>query len=293
MAKGAQAAAFRRLQALADLLQPRVQRQIEEALRTLERSIPITTIEKALRSANPFAVHDLLATLPTRLAPAARSLERLFLHGVEVGTNALPPNIRVHLRFDSRNLPAQMSAKQSAAKLITHVTAETRAAVRELVTRAFRDGVPPRDLAKQIKPLVGLTRQQAKAVERHRADLQRAGFSNQAAQAKAARYADKLRRLRAMTIARTEVIRASTEGQLASWRQAVGQGLLSARSEKVWITTQDDRLCPYCRPMDGQQVLLDVSFRTALGRVNGPPLHPNCRCALAVAPVIGIARRAA
>lgn len=294
MANGAQAAALRRLQALVNATEGRVKQQVQAALDALQRAVPTAQLDRALRSANPFALHDLLATLPARLAPAATLLERLYLTGIDVGKGALPPNVRLQLRFDSVNVPAQMAAKASAAKLVTNVTAETRAALRELVARAFREGIQPRDLAKQIKPLVGLSRPYARAVETYRKDLVASGVSKTAAAAKAATYAEQLRRKRALTIARTEVIRASTEGQLAAWKQAIGQGLLSARSEKVWMTTPDDRLCRYCLAMDGQHVLVDLPFRSAkLGRVSGPPLHPNCRCAVAVRPVISAARRAA
>ncbi len=284
MASKAQLDAVRRLLAMADLIEPRLRRQIEKSLIGVQSSISAARIEELLRSANVISLDRLLANVTKQIDPAARLLESVFAGGMNIGADLLPSDVRIDMRFNSKNLPAQLAAKRTAAKLVTNVAEETRAAIRELVTRGFRNGVPPRELAKQIKPLIGLNRQQARAVENYRTGLVASGLSRTAAIARTGRYAERLLRLRAETIARTEVIRASTEGQIATWKQAVGQGLLSSKAEKVWITTADDRLCRFCSALDGVHVQLEGTFRSLRGRVAGPPLHPNCRCAIAIDP---------
>lgn len=78
-------------------------------------------------------------------------------------------------------------------------------------------------------------------------------------------------------------IRAANLGQQLLWRQAATQGLLLAeRVRRSWIVTPDDKLCPLCRPLHEQTVPLDQPFMTARGPVMTPPLHPRCRCALAL-----------
>ena len=76
-------------------------------------------------------------------------------------------------------------------------------------------------------------------------------------------------RRRALTLARTEIIRAHAEGQLHALEQ-LGVEKLSVVVE--WSTTGDDRVCPECFPLDG----LVVSIKDAHGML---PRHPNCRCA--------------
>ncbi len=95
---------------------------------------------------------------------------------------------------------------------------------------------------------------------------------------------------RSEMIARTETARAFTTGHIEAWRST---GVVS---RKVWVAAGD--ACVFCREMDGTVVDLDENFfdqgdeqtadwrgqEIAMGHdysdVNGPPLHPNCRCVL-------------
>jgi SPP1 gp7 family putative phage head morphogenesis protein len=74
---------------------------------------------------------------------------------------------------------------------------------------------------------------------------------------------------RAMTIARTEIIRAHAEGQLDAMEDL---GVTEVGVMVEWSTAGDDRVCPLCAPMEG--VVLKI--REARGII---PRHPNCRCA--------------
>lgn len=74
---------------------------------------------------------------------------------------------------------------------------------------------------------------------------------------------------KAETIARTEIIRAHSEGQLQAMEQ-LGVEEIGVMVE--WEITQDERLCPRCEQMKG--VVLRIE--EAKGLI---PLHPNCRCA--------------
>jgi len=47
------------------------------------------------------------------------------------------------------------------------------------------------------------------------------------------------------------------------------------------MVTPDDRLCEYCEAvpdMNPDGVPLGGQFQTPLGPVDGPTLHPQCRC---------------
>lgn len=79
---------------------------------------------------------------------------------------------------------------------------------------------------------------------------------------------------RATTIARTETAFADNAGTLIAW-DASGEV-----EGKEWLVA-DSRVCPLCTPMDGVRVELDGTFTAQDGtEVDGPPLHPNCRCTL-------------
>jgi len=73
---------------------------------------------------------------------------------------------------------------------------------------------------------------------------------------------------RAMTIARTEVSRASTFATVEGYKQSkVVKG-------KEWLTEFDELTCSACSSMHGEVVAIDKSFSVG----GDPPLHPRCRC---------------
>jgi len=95
---------------------------------------------------------------------------------------------------------------------------------------------------------------------------------------------------RAERIARTESARAYSNGHIAAWKST---GVVD---NKVWVAAAD--ACPFCLDMDGTVVSLDATFMDEgesqdiewngkdislsqdYSDVKGPPLHPNCRCAI-------------
>lgn len=71
---------------------------------------------------------------------------------------------------------------------------------------------------------------------------------------------------RTETIARTELLRASNLGA-----QAVYEANQDVLKGWEWLTAKDDRVCPICAPLDGQQ--------WAFGSKQlPPPAHVMCRC---------------
>lgn len=74
---------------------------------------------------------------------------------------------------------------------------------------------------------------------------------------------------RAETIARTEIIRAHSEGQLDALDKL---GVQQVGVQVEWSTAGDDRVCPRCQPLEGAV----FTIKEAHGLI---PRHPNCRCA--------------
>ncbi len=72
---------------------------------------------------------------------------------------------------------------------------------------------------------------------------------------------------RAANIAATEVTRAFAQGNMASWEST---GFVRSA---VWMTSQDERVCPICSSHDGEHV--------GIGDIDASPpnsSHPGCRC---------------
>lgn len=285
-----------RMRRLVDAAEPKIRRQLEQALAALRRGVPESVLEQLIASRDAFGIHDLSALLPASLAPALASLARLYEAGVNAGSFQVSQSLGVRWRFNLTNPLAIQAARDQGAALVTAVTKETREAIRAVIEQAFRDGLPPREAARLLRPLIGLTRQQALAITALRQQLIAEGVSRRVAQDEVRAAAEKALRRRALMIARTETIGASTRGQLNAWDGAVRSGLLPQRARKVWITTPDDRRCPFCARMEGQTAQVGTAFVGGrFGRIQGPPLHPNCRCAVGIhsVPRVRITRRAA
>ena len=70
---------------------------------------------------------------------------------------------------------------------------------------------------------------------------------------------------RAESIAATETTRIYAEGNTEAWEST---GMVNSW---VWMTAQDDLVCPICGELDGQTFGIDdIDAR--------PPAHVNCRC---------------
>ena len=191
----------------------------------------------------------------------------------------------VDFQFNAKSRDAQRWAKRYAGTRITNLNTETKLAVRKIVTDSIRDGVPPRDAAKQIREMVGLNRPQGIALRRYVAGL--SPTLTTAAKEKAGiKLKNKMIRRRAIMIARTEVIDSLSGGVEKSWQQAQGKGLLGKNAKKEWVTTPVGA-CAVCRALNGQIVPLSKNFESDLGPLARPTAHPNCRCGIAPVPGVG------
>lgn len=93
---------------------------------------------------------------------------------------------------------------------------------------------------------------------------------------------------RALTIARTEIVRASNEASIVAWEQS---GVVEGKKR---YTANDERVCEFCWPMNWKTLWLREDFykkwevlqweKTSLKldyeTIGKPSLHPNCRCTL-------------
>lgn len=178
-------------------------------------------------------------------AKAAESLVQKYGPMLRVSAKQPPVNT-TQMAFDETNPKAVETARKRAAELIQGISEGMRERLRELVEEAFTQQVEVDDLADQIEEIIGDA-------------------------------------ARAETIARTETMKASNDGQQLLWEEAAEKGLLTGLEKKEWIVTPDDRLCPVCEPMDGVQVELGGFFSVDGEQLEGPPAHPNCRCTIGLA----------
>lgn len=164
-------------------------------------------------------------------------------------------------------------------KLIREVTETQYKAINMLVRQAsMTETMTVDQLARAIRPCVGLTQRQAQYVKNYYDNLIDQGYSQQDALKKQAAYAAKVHRRRAQTIAETEMAFAYNAAADEVVRQNIKDGYIEPDVKKRWLTAADENVCDMCGHINGETVGLDDAF--SIG-VKLPPAHPRCRCAVA------------
>ncbi len=184
-------------------------------------------------------------------------------------------------RFDAERPDSAAWAKKEAANLVVEIVEEQRNTIRDYVSSSQMGDYTVTQVARNLRDVVGLTNQQTGWVEnfRNRAISDRMALGDtfeQASQRTAAsteRYQKRIHKYRTETIARTEILRASSEGRNQSWQQGIEGGYISSAAQKQWVT--EPGACDICLPFDGEIVGITEDFPDG-----DPPLHPNCLCDL-------------
>lgn len=228
--------------------------------------------------------------------------------------------MQIGIRFDPMNPRATAYARGYAYDLIQNITRQTREAIAEIVTEQTITGVNPRTTARQIKQVIGLNAQQAKALKNYRAALESGKWGQASAysiggnaersinaaaklgepmapervEALVEAYRQRLLRQRAFTIARTESMRAASNGAAEAWKQVSEKSNVPPQQfRRYWVSTNDDRTRDSHREMpivNARGVGLNEPFRLPDG---GTIMHPhdpsapasetiNCRCTVVV-----------
>jgi len=171
-------------------------------------------------------------------------------------------------RFDILGIKAVKWAEKHTAKLVTEVIEETKQAIRQEIKAGVDYGKSIQKIAKELRPIVGLTSRQAGAVAKYRRVLEEQGLPEQKVASLVERYANKLHRFRTQMIARTETAAALSEGTL--------QGFEQIGVKKVQGVA-DEEACEYClENIDGKIFTLDEAHGVI-------PAHPQCECVFVAA----------
>lgn len=183
-----------------------------------------------------------------------------------------------------------------AAEFVTNVTNDQIKAMREVIKRATQiNDMNVDELARAIRPMVGLDWRQAIANQNYYNKMISSGLSPKKALENSVKYSARQNRHRGYRIARTELAFAYNQGSYFGTLQAQEQGLLGT-VEKVWCTADDERTCDICGSMDNKPIGIDDDFYyeyegvkekqrrrinpkltgATIGKV--PPGHVHCRC---------------
>lgn len=142
-----------------------------------------------------------------------------------------------------------------SGRLITNLVKGQRESIRAVLAENWQR--TPRQLAKAVKAVAGLTEQQALALERYRRSLEARKVPAKEIAKKITAERNRLGDIRSNRIARTETVSMANQAQLELWRVEKEAGHLSG-------------------------IDLEKKFNGLAGELAYPPAHPNCLCAVLI-----------
>lgn len=275
----------RRLHQIADRAAGQLKVKILRAIASTLEGVSQSTLERALSRGDAEAAMRAIPWSqtgdPQLRAAFQATLEPVYRDAGDAAADQLDRSLKAGLSFNMRDPRSERWAETFAATRVTEVSGETVDAIRQVITTAFTEGRHPYETAKDIREIVGLTTRQADAVRNYRTLLEQDEIERTTEQEDRMvwRYREQLLAARAENIARTETLRAEAEGKQALFDQARDLGYLRDTDRRVWVASEDERTCPICADLDGQEVPLGQPFVGADGeRYDLEPAHPQCRC---------------
>ena len=264
-----------------------IQRRLQDMIQRFRDIMNMEALEDALRAGlTEVALASInLDDLATMMGTTREDVERLVHTAGSLTAAELAKQLGVTVSFNIVNPASTAYARTASAALVKQITEQQRDSLRRIIADSIEKGIPPRQAAKLIREVVGLTDKQMSSVQRFRKKLEDAGVEGDKLDTRTQRYADSQLKKRAETIARTEVMAAMNTGRQMMWDQAAYDGLIRRdKTFKRWLTAHDDRLDEViCEPMpyldENLKVRLSGQFTTGDGdKLAQPPAHPRCRC---------------
>ncbi|MCK5606634.1 hypothetical protein KAR91_32330, partial [Candidatus Pacearchaeota archaeon] len=162
-----------------------------------------------------------------------RILSPVTLKIVQSGEEAAYATMNVKGSFSLVNVASVKAAKEFTAELVREVTEATKSGIRHAISEGIAEGKSMDKIARELKPMVGLTENQTRSVLNFRTDLEEKGkLSAAKIDKRTARFSEKVRTRRTKTIARTESGRAQNMGYV--------QGLKDVGVEEVEFSAYFD-----------------------------------------------------
>lgn len=171
---------------------------------------------------------------------------------------------------------------EHSAEFVTNVMDEQKQAMRAMIRRAaMTENFTVDELARAIRPTIGLTKQDSERLVTYYENLRADGLTAEQARSAQLKKAEVYHRNRAQTIADFELTSAYNHGNHLAIKQAVADGLI-VEQQKKWSTDATESVCDVCGALDGTIIDIDAEFSIPdkFFSKQLPPIHPHCHCCL-------------
>lgn len=301
---------WEQLVAQASKIAPQYQAVYLRAIQAAKDTLSAKTIASLLELGNIELITDTLMEAFGQELDGLRDVVRDQIQTVAGATLAEVPGAII-TRFELLNPGVLHWLSEYELNLIKQINQDTREGIRTFLLDGLKNGVNPRETARSLKEVIGLTSQQAQAVANYRKGLEgdeqwmrstierglrdrrydktiqrflrgEVELMPEQVDKMVARYEARFLQHRAENIAITESLRALHAARRLAWDQAARDGSVN-RDEvrRYWHVAHDERTCPICLEIpsmnpDGRG--LDEPFQTPNGSLMDAPAHMRCRC---------------
>jgi hypothetical protein len=268
-------------QGLALKLTPEMQEAVLDAWLQLRNHVDLRQLEAALQSGEFEALLAQLVEQNEVYEDAVAVLRQAVVIVGESAAEELGAFIGENLSFELTNPAAVAELEAAGAEMVTNVSDETIAALREALVDAYANGRTGQQVARDIRDMIGLTRRDVGQLGRLREELAAQVEAGELTQAQMDKFLDKWVRAkiryRAQVIADHELNRAGNYGQQALWDQVQADGLMPSNARRQWVVAMP---CDICAPMAGVQTGLQQPWNTPNGKTVMIPTdtHVRCKC---------------
>ena len=267
---------------IADRLEPQIKNAFLAMVDAAVEIIPLTMIEDAVRQGNRVFLAEMVSVLAQRgMVTNTQQIMAIFESAIKAG--AIAGGVGVGGMFELKSPRTAAWILEHTGGFITGLIGESVTGIRNVILSGQLEGLTVPNQAQAIRGLVGLTARDAGALANYAVGLEGVVSEARAAQL-VDLYRHRLLNARATMIARTETARATLAGQYELWRQLFDERVLEIEHAWLrWTVHDDDRLCPYCAPLDGQQVRFGENFTADKKgfppgyEPENPPLHRTLR----------------
>lgn len=250
-----------------------IAKHLLKALKGLQGRVPLTELARVIPRASLDEIFSVVGSDGIEIAASAITEE--LAGGIIAGATTAAKEAGKVVVLDMLEPNVQKWLKEHTSELVKGISKTSRAALKRTLQEGIARGRHPARMARDLKRVLGLTERQGAALSKYWGALEKQGVPLDKIERRVQRYADRQLKYRAQTIARTESMTAVNRGRLQLWDQLVEDGALAETTAQEWLTSDDERVCPICAPLDGTKAKLGETFE---GGFEAPPAHPNCRC---------------
>jgi len=288
----------------------RIGRFFDIAINELLNDLDIGRLERLIRENR---LLDAIEAVEQIAISTANANQQAFIEAGRATATYIQSGSVATIGFDITNQQAVDLMRQNRLEFINDFSEKQTRAVRSAILEGVREGLGPRDVARQFRGAIGLTEHQEGAVRNFRRLLERIGEDDVARQFQREALTRELRdkrsdprirraireqtrlspdeidrmveryrrgalRRRSQDIARTEALHSVHGGRRNALQQAIGSGAVEVDSiRRRWNTGQDGRQRIPHDELNGVIIRHGEVYTNSLGRI----AHPGDRSAVA------------